>query len=379
MPRLSATLIARNEERVIGDCLRSLAGIADEIVVVDTGSADRTPRIAAEFGARVFHFPWCDDFSAARNHAIDHATGDWILYIDADERVRPIDPAARAAMFADPAAVALRVRFHPRTGHTAYPEHRLFRRHPRIRFTGVVHETMLPDVQRVMDADGMHIGACGLTIDHIGYDGPQLHKSDRYLTLLAAQLKAAPARIYLWWHLGAVHHELGHHDEAEAAWRCGIALAREADPPRSDATLCHCDLARMLIARGETPLALIEEGLAMAPGNHTLRGLRAMLLAGIGEYATAAAIFTELAAIDPETLLSDWSFDKRLFGAPSWAAAADCAFRAGDYAAAAHAYAQAERTGGGALEYRVKRAAAQHRAAATQHRAAATQHRAAAR
>jgi len=361
---LSATLIARNEERFIGDCLRSLAGVADEIIVVDTGSTDRTPQIAAALGARVFHFPWRDDFSAARNHAIDHARGDWILYIDADERVRPIDPAALAAIFAEPAAVALRVRFYPRTGHTAYPEYRLFRRDPRIRFTGVVHETMLPGVRRVAAADGMHIGQCALTIDHVGYDGPQLHKSGRYLALLAAQLKAAPARIYLWWHLGAVHHELGHLDEAEAAWRCGVALAREADPPRSDATLCHCDLARLLIARGETPLALIEEGLAIAPGNHTLRGLRATLLAGLGEYKTAAALFAELAAIDPETLLSEWSFDKRLFGAPAWAAAADCAFRAGDYSAAALYYAHAERSGGAALEYRVKRAAAEHRAAA---------------
>jgi glycosyltransferase involved in cell wall biosynthesis len=82
---VSAALIVRNEENHIGACLRSIRGLVDEIIVADTGSCDRSREIAAANGARVFDYEWHNDFAAARNHAIGQATGDWILYIDADE------------------------------------------------------------------------------------------------------------------------------------------------------------------------------------------------------------------------------------------------------------------------------------------------------
>jgi glycosyltransferase involved in cell wall biosynthesis len=82
-------LIAKNEERFLPQCLRSVRALASQIVVVDTGSTDRTVDIAREFGAEVHSFSWCDDFSAARNAALEHATGDWILILDADEELKP--------------------------------------------------------------------------------------------------------------------------------------------------------------------------------------------------------------------------------------------------------------------------------------------------
>jgi glycosyltransferase involved in cell wall biosynthesis len=86
-PRISAAMIVRDEEAVLEDCLRSIRDEVDEIVVTDTGSRDQSRDIAAGFGARVLERPWDDDFSAARNHSLDAVTGDWILYIDADERL----------------------------------------------------------------------------------------------------------------------------------------------------------------------------------------------------------------------------------------------------------------------------------------------------
>ena len=82
---LTITLIVRNEEQTLGRCLDSVRGLANEIMVVDTGSTDGTREIAAAHGARVFHFPWCDDFAAARNESLRHATGQWVLWLDADE------------------------------------------------------------------------------------------------------------------------------------------------------------------------------------------------------------------------------------------------------------------------------------------------------
>jgi tetratricopeptide (TPR) repeat protein len=83
--RLSLAMIVRNEEPRLGRCLESVRGLVDEIVVVDTGSTDGTVEVARRHGASVHHFEWCEDFAAARNESIRHATGDWIMWLDADD------------------------------------------------------------------------------------------------------------------------------------------------------------------------------------------------------------------------------------------------------------------------------------------------------
>ena len=85
----SLTMIVKDEEHNISKCLSSVAGLFDEIVVVDTGSKDRTREIAREFGARVFDFVWVDDFAAARNAALARATGDYAFWLDADDVIDP--------------------------------------------------------------------------------------------------------------------------------------------------------------------------------------------------------------------------------------------------------------------------------------------------
>ena len=89
MARLSLCLIAKNEEALLPGCLESVRGHVDDIVLVDTGSTDRTMAIAREAGATVLERPWDDDFSAPRNLAARHARGEWILMLDADERLAP--------------------------------------------------------------------------------------------------------------------------------------------------------------------------------------------------------------------------------------------------------------------------------------------------
>ena len=82
---ISLCLITKNEEKYLEQCLNSVKGIVDEIIVVDTGSDDKTKEIAKKFNAKIFDFKWVDDFSAARNESLKHATKDWILVLDADE------------------------------------------------------------------------------------------------------------------------------------------------------------------------------------------------------------------------------------------------------------------------------------------------------
>ncbi len=100
MPTISLCMIVKNEEQFLEKCLQSVQGLVDEIVIVDTGSTDKTPEIAKKFTQKVFNFQWCDDFSAARNESLKHATGDWILVLDADETISRQD-LKQLLLFAD--------------------------------------------------------------------------------------------------------------------------------------------------------------------------------------------------------------------------------------------------------------------------------------
>jgi len=82
---ISLAMIVKDEEQVLGRILAQASGLCDELVIVDTGSTDGTVALAESLGAKVFHFPWIEDFSAARNFAFAQCTGDWILWLDADD------------------------------------------------------------------------------------------------------------------------------------------------------------------------------------------------------------------------------------------------------------------------------------------------------
>lgn len=342
---VSAAMIVRDEAHVLAECLLSIAPVVDEIVVVDTGSRDATRQIAGGLGARVVDFPWCDDFAAARNHALDHATGAWILYIDADERLRGADPSALRRKLDDAGLIAGTVRFHPRTGFTAYPEHRLFRRDPRIRFVGAIHETMMPGITALVASGLGRVGDSGLTIDHIGYDGDQSHKLDRNHGLLRKQIAADPTRPYLWWHLGAVERDLGRIEAAEAAWARGAALAAARDPAAAEDALCAIELVKSRVARGADPWPLLEQAEAAYPGNWLLLWLRGKAFAAERRDAEAFEAFARLAAVDAAALVAPMSYDVRLFGPFAAAEAGHCAFRLGRFADSAACYRQAGAAG----------------------------------
>lgn len=352
-PFISATLIVRDEERHLPACLASLRRFADEIIVVDTGSRDRTPEIARQAGARLFEHPWRDDFSEARNVAIEHARGDWLLYIDADERVRPADMERLKASLSDPSVLCGTVRFHPRTGSTAYREYRLLRRRPDVRFQGAVHESFLTDLWRAIRRENGRIVEVDVTIDHVGYDGDQSHKLGRNRTLLEKQVVDTPDRVFLWWHLGCVYRDLGQPGAAQTAWRRGTELAHQQQGSHAEDALCFIELAKFDAELGEAALDWINQGLSLRPENLMLQWLkgRAVMETSPNE---AAAIFAALAAIDPDELVAETAYDRRILGAGAWADLGYLAFSRADYARAAEAYAAASAKAPDILEYRLK-------------------------
>ncbi len=149
---LTVCLLTRNEERNLDRVLRSVQGIAGEVVVAESGSTDRTVAIAEGYGARVIPFQWNDDFGEGRNIALDHAKGDWILWLNPDEELpshsqERIDDLIQSAGDAF-GFIALIRRFNqaeqPERLASRSIDLRLFRRDPAIRYRGRLHPTLGP-------------------------------------------------------------------------------------------------------------------------------------------------------------------------------------------------------------------------------------------
>ncbi|MGH3871824.1 MAG: glycosyltransferase [Pseudonocardiaceae bacterium] len=159
-------MIVRDEESTLGRVLGQAATFCDEIVVVDTGSRDRTPEIAREAGARVLDFAWIDDFSAARNASLGACRGDWVMWLDADDAVTPdvqerILAAKRETLTDDLDAITApyRTSFEAKTGACTFSFHRerFARRVPGLRWVGAVHEVLMIPGNRVLHCEDLYV------------------------------------------------------------------------------------------------------------------------------------------------------------------------------------------------------------------------------
>lgn len=206
-------MIVRNEEANIGACLASTADLVDEVIVVDTGSTDRTKAVAAEYGAKVFDFPWIDSFAAARNEALRHATGQWVLWLDADDRLDDENRDRFRQVFAglgsENAAYVMKVRSATgKAGGTTrlLDQVRLFRNHPYIRWRYRVHEQILPAVGQA----GGKTRWTDAVITHTGYTDPALRRTklERNTRLLEIEYAEQPDDPFTLFNLGRSYLDL---------------------------------------------------------------------------------------------------------------------------------------------------------------------------
>jgi GT2 family glycosyltransferase/Flp pilus assembly protein TadD len=256
--RVSLCLIVKNEESNLPSCLGSAADLVDEIVVVDTGSTDHTKDVAARFGARVFEFPWCDSFAAARNESLRHATGEWIFWLDADDRLDEDNRRKLRNLFGslngENAAYAMKCLCLPdqQSGSSTVVDHiRLFRNHPNIRFQHRVHEQILASVRQA----GSQIHFTEVAVHHTGYRDAALRrkKLERDMRLLELENAESPDHPFTLFNLGCSLQELGRHAEALEVLRRSLARSQ---PDDSIVRKLYGLIAGCHRARGEPDLAL---------------------------------------------------------------------------------------------------------------------------
>jgi Flp pilus assembly protein TadD len=317
-------MIVKNAEQDIPHCLRSAKAAVDQIVVVDTGSTDRTREVAAQCGAEVFSIPWENHFAKARNAAIGLMTTDWILVLDPDEELSPeaaseirsllvCDEMIAAYLFlqrnymkADSKWVSCQT-LHPWTGgleraenasfYIDNPSIRLFRRTPQIFYSHRIHEMLDPQIY----ASGMKIEPSNLVIHHFGFladAGSRQAKDYSYLELIKLAVEEEPGNGWNWMQLGMAQITLL--KDADAAVQ-SYRRATELCIGNPDPWVC---LANLHLQRNEWREAI--EAASRLPGEGASGVIRQMMtgdaLHGLGRLEEAHHAYTgalELARANP--------------------------------------------------------------------------------
>ena len=200
-PTISLCMIVKNEEHFLGQCLESVDGFVDEMIIVDTGSTDRTVEIAREFGAKVYFHQWQNSFSEARNFSLQFVSGDWVLQLDADEKLERKDIPLLNKVISDPQTNAVFMPILndlPEGGISKHYFPRLYR-NGSAHYEGIVHNQL--------EFTGKSVTA-EIIIYHYGYNLTPVQmarKNQRSARLLEKQLEGNPDFLFAWHNLIRIH------------------------------------------------------------------------------------------------------------------------------------------------------------------------------
>jgi tetratricopeptide (TPR) repeat protein len=299
--RLSLCMIVRNEEKNLPLCLEPIRSLVDEVIVVDTGSTDNTRRVAEQLGAQVYDFPWVDDFAAARNESLGHATGEWVMWLDADDRLDSEGQACLAALrkqLDSQGGDAYTVQVmssvvSPTSSGCWVTQVRLFRRASGLRWRRRVHEELVPgDAQPRIE-----MRTSDLIVRHVGYEDParrkqKLHRDLRLLQLDYAVNPDDPLTLF---HLAWEHLELGNFTQTARFARRG--LSRNPDLPKLYSLLAQ---AQSRLNQKQQALATCNQGLLRIPDDLELLYFRGVLQGELGDLAGAEETLVKLINLPPQ-------------------------------------------------------------------------------
>ena len=296
--KISACYMVRNEENTLLQSLQSVSKAADEIIVVDTGSIDRTKKIALSFQAKVYDFPWQDDFSAPRNFALSKATGDWIVFLDADEffsaatvhRLRSVIQRYHEAGWR---GCLLLHRYDIDTDNADEIladtlVARIFTNKAEYQYQGIIHEELLENGQPV---DNLAVVDAGeLSLMHTGYRASLSEaKARRNLELLLRELATTdkPERLYMY--LADAYLGLGEKAQAKHYAELDASLGRRHT---TYASRSYRILLQLSLENGDSlpdRLALCRRAVQAFPEQPEFRADLAECLAVMGDYEKAVS------------------------------------------------------------------------------------------
>ena len=298
---LSLCMIVRDEEEMLPRCLEAIAPVVDEIIVVDTGSRDATIEIARSFGARVIEYEWTDSFAEARNVSFDAATGDWVMYLDADEVLVSEDAERLRALTGHTWREAFYLVRNNHVGGTddgyATTDNvlRMFRNRPQYRFEGRVHEQISHRLPRY--APG-RIHQTTVQVQHYGYletVRSAKAKSQRNIELLHKQSDESAPDAFLHFNLGAEYAAKGDTaaalTEFERAWSMIVAAGSGVDYMYGPPLVARMVEAMRESGRLEDAASLAAEGLQRYPEFTDLVFAQARIALATGAFDDARAHF----------------------------------------------------------------------------------------
>jgi glycosyltransferase involved in cell wall biosynthesis len=254
-------MIVKNEERFIERVLACARPLCDEMIVVDTGSTDRTIEIAERMGAKVFRFAWTNDFSAARNASFERATGDWILWLDADDVISPASQQAILALKANGLSDAIDVV--EATYQIAFDEtgrcvegvvrERLFRRGAGLKWKNVLHEFVAHDPARTLYRPD-------ILIEHREDRSLRPVKREKYKQMLRTSLDGAnPFPLAAFYYANELFNE---RHLQEAAEYYALSIERDRNEPTVYNTMVQYSTCLRELGKPEEALAWAEQALA---------------------------------------------------------------------------------------------------------------------
>lgn len=305
---LSLCMIVKNEEKSLPQTLSSVKEIVDEMVVVDTGSTDRTVEIARQFGARVYPFEWCNDFSAARNEALNYVQGKWVLVLDADEVLTPdIVPEIKQAMKSDHHLVINLVRQEVGSAQSPYSlVSRLFRNHPEVRFSRPYHAMVDDSVQELVQREPQWqiVSLSTVAILHYGYLPEAIAAQDKYTRARIAMegfLASDPNDAYTCNKLGALYIQIGQLSEGIKLLEHGLT-STPVEPPVLFELHYHLGIAYTRLNNLNSALkhykAATEQPILTQLKIGAYNNLGNLLLSA-GKLTTAKTVYETILKIDP--------------------------------------------------------------------------------
>lgn len=291
-------MIVKNESVNLDRALKSVVDLVDELIIVDTGSTDNTREIAKKYGAKIYDFTWCDDFSAARNEAIKYSTGEWILWFDADEYLDEINQEKLRQLFSSLKNERVAYLFDQVSTAKDLPGEKvlsarasLFPNRPEIRWYYRVHE----QIAKPLEESGGHSIKSDIQIFHSGYhertDNRQ--KILRNIRLLHMENNENPNDPFILFHLGSSYDSLGRYAEALPYWPRTIQLFF---PQNIRIAKCYFIWARELQLLGDIATAnqICQEGLKRFPDDPELLLLQVELFGKLGHLESAEVILRKL-------------------------------------------------------------------------------------